>query len=168
AAGRTPDEIARLALALAAHERTLEHVGLLDAHVLVVGQARPRREFHERGHQPGFRIGEQRLALDAGEARLFPGQRRDIDEARGERGQACVQCGVRCACVHGIVKWKVAPWSGCAMAQILPLWRRTILAASASPTPVPSKRSSRCRRSNMPKSLPACCMSKPTPLSRTK
>jgi hypothetical protein len=47
AAGRPPDEIAGLAFAFAADEGSLEHVRLLDQHMLVIGQPRARSELHQ-------------------------------------------------------------------------------------------------------------------------
>ena len=49
---------------------TLEDVGLLDVDVLVVGQHRARRKPHQRGHQAGLAIEQQRLGFAAGK-RVF-------------------------------------------------------------------------------------------------
>ena len=51
---------------------SLENVGLLDVDVLVVGQHRTRREPHQRRHQAGRAIEQQRLGLATGEAGLLP------------------------------------------------------------------------------------------------
>src|SRR5581483_7664891 len=61
------------------------------------------------------------------------------------------------------VKWKVVPLSNSDSAQILApcLWRMRWTVAS--PTPVPSKSSARCRRLNTPNNLSAYFMLKPTP-----
>ena len=102
AAGRAPNEITRLALALAAHQASLQDVGLLDQHVLVVRQPRARRELHQRSHDPALAVDEQRLHLDAGEARFLPRQLRHLDEARRERRKARVVLRVRRHPAHAL------------------------------------------------------------------
>jgi hypothetical protein len=72
-----PDEFAGLAFdalcrAFLVDQAALENVGLLDIDVLVVGQHRARREPHQRGHQAGRAVEQQRLGLAAGEAGLLP------------------------------------------------------------------------------------------------
>src|SRR3981081_776425 len=72
-----PDELAGLAFdafcrPFLVDEAALENVGLLDMDVLVVGQHRARREPHQRGHQAGGAIEQQRLGFAAGEAGLLP------------------------------------------------------------------------------------------------
>ena len=72
-----PDEFAGLGLdalcwAFLVDEAALKNVGLLDIDVLVVGQHRARREPHQRGHQAGRAIEQQRLGFAAGEAGLLP------------------------------------------------------------------------------------------------
>lgn len=53
-------------------QAALEHIGLLDVDVLVVGQHRTRFKPHQRGHQAGLVIEQQRLGLAAGKAGLLP------------------------------------------------------------------------------------------------
>src|SRR6266481_6068700 len=72
-----PDEFAGLGLdalrrAFLVDEAALKNVGLLDVDMLVVGQHRARREPHQRGHQAGRAIEQQRLGFAAGEAGLLP------------------------------------------------------------------------------------------------
>jgi hypothetical protein len=77
AADLAPDELAGLGLdargrTFLVNETAFEHVGLLDVDVLVVGQHRARGEPHQRRHQSGLRIHQQRLDLAAGESRRLP------------------------------------------------------------------------------------------------
>jgi len=58
----------------------LEHVGLLDHHMLVVRQPRARA-FHEQRHHPGGAIGRAAIWSRRPDTRLFPGQALDVDEA---------------------------------------------------------------------------------------
>ena len=82
AARRAPDELPGAAFAFGTLEAPFEHVGLLDLHVLVIGQARARRHAHQRGDEAGRLVDEQRLLLDARVGGFFPGQVLDINEAR--------------------------------------------------------------------------------------
>src|SRR5947209_4365040 len=73
----SPDEFAGLALdalrrTFLVDQAALEHIGLLDVDVLVVGQHRARRKAHQGGHQAGGAIEQQRLGLAAWEAGLLP------------------------------------------------------------------------------------------------
>src|SRR5216684_4498851 len=77
AAWLAPDEFAGLGLdalcrAFLVDEVALQNVGLLDMDVLVVGQHRARLKPHQRGHQAGRAVEQQRLGLAAGEAGLLP------------------------------------------------------------------------------------------------
>src|ERR1700688_4273343 len=72
-----PDEFAgpgldALRRALLVDQAAFKNVGLLDIDVLVVGQYRARRKPHQRGHQAGGVIEQQRLGLATGEAGLLP------------------------------------------------------------------------------------------------
>src|SRR3984885_6601112 len=76
-AGLAPDVFAgsgfdALRGAFLVDEAALENVGLLDVDVLVVGQHSAGRKPHQRGHQPGRAIEQQRLGLAAGEAGFLP------------------------------------------------------------------------------------------------
>jgi hypothetical protein len=53
-------------------QAALEHISLLDVDMLVVRQHRAGRKPHQRGHQAGRTIEQQRLGLAAGEAGLLP------------------------------------------------------------------------------------------------
>jgi hypothetical protein len=64
--------------------------------VLVVGQHRARREPHQRGHQAGFAIEQQRLGLAAGKTRLLPFHAVGADEMRMRVG------GLRALRRHGV------------------------------------------------------------------
>ena len=95
-----PDEFAGLAFdalrrAFLVDERTFQHIGLLDIDVLVVGQHRARREPHQRGHQPGLAIEQQRLGFAAGETGLLP------FHAVGANEMGMRVCGLRRHGVHG-------------------------------------------------------------------
>jgi len=57
---------------LLVHELALDHVGLLDLDMLMIGQSRPRRAAHEGGDQPRLRLKQQRLDLATGKAGLLP------------------------------------------------------------------------------------------------
>ena len=77
AAGLAPDEFAGLAFdalcgAFLVDQRALEHIGLFDIDMLMVGQHRARRKAHQGGHQAGPAIKQERLGLAAGEAGLLP------------------------------------------------------------------------------------------------
>jgi hypothetical protein len=61
---------------------TFEHISLLDIDMLMVGQHRTRREAHQRRHQPGSAIEQQRFRLAAGKARLLPSHILGLDEVR--------------------------------------------------------------------------------------
>src|SRR5258705_2990893 len=72
-----PDEFAGLAFdalgrAFLVDQAALENVSLLDVDVLVVGQHRARLKPHQRGHQAGCAVEQQRLGFAAGEAGLLP------------------------------------------------------------------------------------------------
>src|SRR3954471_13028811 len=99
AARRTPDELAGAAFAFGTDERAFEHVGLLDLHVLVIGEVRARRHAHQGGEQSAGAVDEQRLLLDAGIARLLPRHALQIDEARRELGWNLLSGshGLRCS-----------------------------------------------------------------------
>src|SRR6185295_14199946 len=103
APGRAPDEFAGLALALATDEAPLQHVSLLDAHVLMVGQLGARGELHQRGDDARIAVHHQRLRLDPGKACFLPRQRGDIDEAARQRRQLGMVLRVRSQCVHGFL-----------------------------------------------------------------
>ena len=60
--------------AAAIDQMAFEHEGLLDAHVLVVGQHGAGRHARQRGHQAAGAIEQQRLDLDARVTRLLPWQ----------------------------------------------------------------------------------------------
>src|SRR4051794_29905537 len=72
-----PDEFAGLAFdafgrTFLVDEAALEHVSLLDVDVLVVGQHRAWRKPHQRGHQAGGAVEQQRLGLTARKPGLLP------------------------------------------------------------------------------------------------
>src|SRR5258708_4561820 len=100
AARRAPDEVARLAFALAADEAAFEHVGLLDQHVLVIRQPRTRRHPDEHGHQPGLALDEQQFGLDARMRGLGPWKLRHFDEARCHRRQPAMAYRLRSMRTH--------------------------------------------------------------------
>src|SRR5262245_20106635 len=77
AAALAPNEFAGLDLepggeALLVDELALEHVRLLDLHVLMVGQDGAGRKAHQRGDEPALAVEQQRLDLAAGKAGLLP------------------------------------------------------------------------------------------------
>src|SRR5512134_2608571 len=100
AARGAPYEVARLARAFAAVEDAFQDVSLLDEDMLVVRQSRARCHLREHGEKAGLRIRHQRLGLHARMACLLPRQRRDADEARGERREPGVTVRFRRACGH--------------------------------------------------------------------
>jgi hypothetical protein len=96
-----PDEFAGLAFdalgrTFLVDERTFEHIGLLDIDVLVVGQYRARRKAHQRGHQAGLAIEQQRLGFAAGEAGLLP------FHAVGANQMGMRICSLRALRRHGV------------------------------------------------------------------
>src|SRR6185503_7676503 len=84
AARGSPDELPGGALALGADQAAFEDVGLLDLHVLVVGQACTRRHAHQRGDEAARLVDEQGLLLDAGVGGLLPRLMGYVDETRSE------------------------------------------------------------------------------------
>src|SRR4029077_1606212 len=82
AAGAAPDVVAGAAYAVTVGEGALEHEGLLDGDMFVMGQLGARRPAHQHGRHAGRLVLHQDLAVDPGKARRLPGHRGDIDIGR--------------------------------------------------------------------------------------
>ena len=69
-------------------QAAFEHVGLLDLHVLVMGQARARRHLHERGEQRRSPCRRAVSSARCPRSGSSPTAGRDVDEARSQRPAA--------------------------------------------------------------------------------
>ena len=113
AAGLAPDELAGthgqpLGRAFLVDQFARDHVGLLDQHMLVVGQHGARLELHQQRRDAGLRIEIERLCLAAGKARLLPfhlGWAHDVRVAF----HAGLGLAVGCDGVHGLLLCRLPP-----------------------------------------------------------
>src|SRR5204862_431916 len=121
--------------------------------------------------RPALQRGEQlRRGFDALRDRLEPTRAQGAHHQLGVRGLVFDEEDLDLPrsrhgpSAPGRVKWNVAPRSGTLSAHTRPPCRCTMRCTRASPTPVPSNSSARCRRPNTWNSLSAYRMSNPTPL----